>query len=324
MAKRAWLAAFPRLRAGGHGLLHFALDLLAQFVELVGGEAHGVLVAADDFLGGILHGAAQLGDVLGQLTLNVTGSVGEVVAHPVRQFVERRFQRQVLVRDVVVDPDGLLPGAAHAVLQFLRKQFFRRLGLAGNLLHLLQQFLELLLLRLGHVDRLLEFALIAEGAEGCLPVRVDRLVQFALVVVQFARVLTHLAHGLGELARGLIPVILADLVEVSAGTRSGVGSLRKLFALEVAGSLLHLLAGLLELPARLGQLVVLAALHPLLNLIEIIDQFALFLLQALEFALDAFALGLVLGVEQGDLQFLHPLIQVRLPPGQFLEAVERL
>ena len=78
------------------------------------------------------------------------------------------------------------------------------------------------------------------------------------------------------------------------------------------------------MPARLGQLVVLAALHPLLNLIEIIDQFALFLLQALEFALDAFALGLVLGVEQGNLQFLHPLIQVRLPPGQFLEAVERL
>ena len=60
--------------------------------------------------------------------------------------------------------------------------------------------------------------------------------------------------------------------------------------------------------ARLGKLVILAAIHPLLNLVEIVDKVALLILQALEFALDAFALGLILGIKQRDLQFLQPLV----------------
>jgi hypothetical protein len=94
--------------------------------------------------------------------------------------------------------------------------------------------------------------------------------------------------------------------------------------LKVAGGLLHLLAGLIELLARLGKLIVLAAVDPLLNLVEVVDEVALFILQALEFALDTLALGLVPGVEQGNLQFLQALVQIRLPPREFLETVERL
>ena len=189
---------------------------------------------------------------------------------------------------------------------------------------MLQQALKLSLLRLGHVERLLELALIAERAEGLLPVLLNGLVQLTLRVVELARILTHLAHNIGEFVGGLFLIILLDLVEVLAGARAGVGGLRKLLLLKVAGGLLHLLAGLLELLARLGKLIVLAAIHPLLNLVEIVDEVALLVLQALEFALDAFALGLVPGVEQGNLQFLQPLVQVRLTPREFLEAVEGL
>ena len=53
--------------------------------------------------------------------------------------------------------------------------------------------------------------------------------------------------------------------------------------------------------ARLGKLVILAAIHPLLNLVEIVDKVALLILQPLEFALDAFALGLIFGIKQRDL-----------------------
>ena len=189
---------------------------------------------------------------------------------------------------------------------------------------MLQQLIELPLLRLGHLERLLEVALVTEGAECFLPILLDRLVQFVLIAVELARVLAHLTHGIGEFVGGLFLVILPDLVEVSTGARAGVGSLRKLLLLEVAGGLLHLLAGLLELLARLGKLVILAAIHPLLNFVKIIDKVALLILQALEFALDAFALGLILGIKQRDLQFLQPLVQVRLPPGEFLEAVQGL
>jgi hypothetical protein len=68
----------------------------------------------------------------------------------------------------------------------------------------------------------------------------------------------------------------------------------------------------------------LAAIHPLLNLVEVVDEVALLVLKPLEFALDTLALALVSSVEQGNLQFLQPLVQVRLTPREFLEAVERL
>ena len=65
------------------GEFHLALDLLAQFVELVGGETHGVLVAANDLLGSILDRVTQLGNILGQPPLDVAGFVGPIVAHEV-------------------------------------------------------------------------------------------------------------------------------------------------------------------------------------------------------------------------------------------------
>ena len=143
-------------------------------------------------------------------------------------------------------------------------------------------------------------------------------------VVELSRFLSHLAHNIGEFVGGLFLIVLLDLIKVPAGTRAGVGGLRKLLLLKVASGLLHLLAGLLELLARLGKLIVLAAIHPLLNLVEIVDEVALLVLKPLEFALDAFALGLVSSVEQGNLQFLQPLVKVRLTPREFLEAVEGL
>ena len=93
-------------RAPVHGLLHLALDLLTQLIEPIGGEAHGVLVAADNLLGSILNRPAQLGDILGQLTLNVTGLVREIVAHEQRQLVERLLH-------------VLLPGTTNAIFQLL-------------------------------------------------------------------------------------------------------------------------------------------------------------------------------------------------------------
>ena len=189
---------------------------------------------------------------------------------------------------------------------------------------MLQQVLKLSLLRLGHVERLLELALIAERAEGLLPVLLNGLVQLTLRVVELARFLSHLAHGIGKFIGGLFLIVLLDFIKVPAGARAGVGGLRKLLLLKVAGGLLHLLAGLLELLARLGKLIVLAAIHPLLNLVEVVDEVALLVLKPLEFALDTLALGLVPGVEQGNLQFLQALVQIRLPPREFLEAVERL
>ena len=62
-------------------VLHLTLDLLAQVVQLIGSEAHGVLVVADDLFGCLLDRVAQLGDVFCQITLNVTGLLRQVVPH---------------------------------------------------------------------------------------------------------------------------------------------------------------------------------------------------------------------------------------------------
>ena len=74
----------------------------------------------------------------------------------------------------------------------------------------------------------------------------------------------------------------------------------------------------------IGEFVVLVLLHPLLDLVEVVDRVSLFLLQTFEFALDTLPLFLVIGIQQSNLQFLQALVQVGLTAGKFLEAVERL
>ena len=89
--------------------------------------------------------------------------------------------------------------------------------------------------------------------------------------------------------------------------------------------LLDFTAGLVELLTGLGHAgLVLGLFHPLAEFIDVGQHFLFFLAQAFEAFADFFAFGLRLGFLEGVLQFLEAFVEVLLPLGEFLEAVEDL
>ena len=146
-----------------------------------------------------------------------------------------------------------------------------------------------------------------------------------LVLRKLAGLVAHLAHLLGELLGILFAELIAQLLQLPLRARAGAEGLRGLAFIKLLRRLLRLVAGLVELLARIGHGgLILLLFHALLQLIDVLDHLLLLLAQALEPPLHLLAFGLGLRLLHGGLQFLHLFIDVLLPAREFAQAVQHL
>ena len=155
--------------------------------------------------------------------------------------------------------------------------------------------------------------------------RVELFGELLLILVETSRLGAHFGHFLGESVRGTLAKLLAQVVQLPAGSGAFGDGLGKAAFLECLGSLADVLAGLLHLCAGFGHSVpIFLALHPLSDLVGVAEDLLLLVPEPLELPFDLFARLLGLGGFEGRLQFLHPFVQVGLSLGQLVKPVEHL
>ena len=200
---------------------------------------------------------------------------------------------------------------------------FGRLGDLGGAIHEIGQPLFLFLdpvREVGFGFGGCEFALLGCGLLGG-----QILIQGLLAPGQFAGLGAHLAEVIGELAGVLFANLIPDLLELTFGAGAGGEGLGERSLSGGFAGALHVVAGLLELAALFGHAgLVLGAVHALLGFVHVGEHLLLFLLEALEAAAQFLTFLFGVGLAEGGLQLLESLVDVLLPAGEFLQAVEDL
>ena len=119
--------------------------------------------------------------------------------------------------------------------------------------------------------------------------------------------------------------MIAQLLELALRARAGGQRLRgRALGGGIRGAL-HVVAGLIQLLALLRHLrLIFGPVHALAQFIHVREHLLLLLLEPFQPALDFLPFLLGARLLQGRLQFFEPVVQVLLPPGQFLQTVLRL
>jgi len=191
---------------------------LGEGVEFVAGAAEGFGLVAEDALGGLFDAFAEFGDAAIGFGFGLAGVVEEA-------FVEELFAG---VEGLV---GLLLMRLADGVVELLGEEGFGGLGLLDGLLHVVEEFLEVLAL-LSQVARdLLTLVCLGVAEAGVLlllgglgGVEVGQAVgEVLLFFLQVAGVFAHFGHGVVELAGGSFADFFLELVELLGGALTGGG-----------------------------------------------------------------------------------------------------
>ncbi len=336
----------PRLAAAGLGDL--ALQLFGHGIQLGPSDAQRLRVVAHHALGGALDALHQILDPRPCALLGIAGLRDHVLAEQIGRGGQRTTVLLALrpLLQLLVEVARHLPAAqqvllqllhvahivlrhlAEAVIEFAGEQRLGVLGLARHLSGLVDQGLEAFaLLRelLGDLLAIGRFRL-AQGAATRLLAEIGHaLRELLLVAGEVARLGPHRAEVLGKLAGALLAEFIPHRLEIALGASAGRERLADVALRGGLGGALQLLAGLLELLALFRHArLVLGPLHPLLELVRIGEHLLLLLLQAAQLAAEFLALGLGLGLLQGGLQLAQAVVEILLPAGEFLQAVEHL
>ena len=192
-------------------------------------------------------------------------------------------------------------------------------------LHLIEKFVEALLLLFEPLGDLLAFSGVAQRGLGAILGGFELLGELFLILVQTPRLVAHLGHFLRESVGGSLAELFAQVVELPAGSGPFGEGLRDAPFFECLGGLTDVLAALVDLLACVGHSVsILFALHPFSQLVGIAEDLLLLISQPLELSLDFLASLRRLGGLEGRLQLFEPIIHVVLPLRELAKAIEDL
>ena len=123
----------------------------------------------------------------------------------------------------------------------------------------------------------------------------------------------------------LLSKFLPSLIDVLLGARSGIQGCRRLGIAQLLLALLHLLASVFDLLARLLQRVSgLGIVHALEQFVSVLDQFLLILSQSIQLLLQLFLLLLIRGSLQSQIQFPNLFVDILLSTRQLIEPIDHL
>ena len=290
----------------------FFFHFVEQIIQFAPRRLERFRLVAQHAFRRLLDALLQFVDAFARLLLRLAGLRNEAAFHQFR-------------RDVEVAVEIILTRLAQRVVELFGQQRFGRLRLLGDLPHVLREVGQRALLLRELRLQLLPLAGLRQAPPLGFPDGLQLLRDVLLILRQLPRLVAHLAHLFGELLGILFAELIAQLLQLPLRARAGAEGLRGLAVVELLRRLLRLVAGLVELLARVGHRgLVLLLFHALLQFVDVLDHFLLLLAQALEPPLHLLALGLGLGLLHGGLQLLHLFIDVLLPAREFAQAVQHL
>lgn len=172
--------------------------------------------------------------------------------------------------------DLVVVGCSHGVEELLGEEGLGFFGILDGLPHLLEEVVEPFFLLLEAPACLLALAAVTERSR--LPVAggVELFAELFLIVVQPPRLVPHLGQFLRKPIGCALAELIAELVQLAAGSCALGKGLGELALLQGVGCLANVLAALIELLSRFGHPIsIFLAFHSLAHLVGIAEDLLL-------------------------------------------------
>src|SRR4051794_32501323 len=220
-------------------LIDLTLKLLRQLIQLTPCTTQRLGIISQHALRRLLHTFAKLCDSLAGFALGFPS------------FIRKSALKQLL-RDIQRLIGLRLRRLPKRFIQLLAEQRLGGLGVVDRLLHVVRQLLKLLFLLAKLLSELLALRAATQSLVGLGLVKLRQFIRdLLLVLVQLARILAHLVHRVGELAGSALAELIAQIVQLLAGTSAGALGFGDHSLFQRIRRSSNVLAGLLKLLARL-------------------------------------------------------------------------